>query len=65
LYGLSLNQRINRNPTAHIRLELLQRPAGHRILRCKRIGFRQIPCFDEREKSFRQGDRPWGNIALM
>ena len=64
-YRLFLNQRIHRNPMAHVRLELLQRPSGHRILCRKRIRFSEIPCFDEGEKSFRQGDRLWGNIPLM
>jgi hypothetical protein len=45
-YRLFLNQRINRNPMAHIRLELLQRPSGRRILCRKRIRFSEIPCFN-------------------
>ena len=64
-YGLFLNQRINRDPTTHVGLELLQRPSGHRILCCKRVRFGEISRFDERQKSLRQGDRIRGNIALM
>jgi len=64
-YGLLLNQRIKRDPMAHIGLELLQRPSRHRILRRKRIRFGEIPCFDERQKSFRHGNRLRRNIALM
>src|SRR6516165_5804930 len=64
-YGLFLSQRIKRNPMAHIGLELLQRPSRHRVLGRKRIRFGEIACFDERQKSFPQGDRLRGNIALM
>ena len=64
-YGLFLSQRIKRDPMAHIGLEFLQRPSRHRILGRKRIRFSEIACFDERQKSFPQGNRFRGNIALM